>query len=93
MRMASPSFTNRKESLLPIVAAVLALSIFVVDTTTDLVLAVPAFYTAVVLLSVRFCKKRGVILVGLGCVGLTLLSDYLTLNTASTAGRAYQYRY
>jgi hypothetical protein len=45
---------------------------------------VPAFYTAVVLLSVRFCKKREVILVGLGCIGLTLLSDFLTSETAST---------
>jgi len=72
-------------SLLPIGAAVLALSIFVADTVTDLELAVPAFYTAVVLMSVRFCKKRGVVFVGLGCIMLTLLSDVLTSNTASTS--------
>ena len=71
-------------SLLPIAAIVLAMSIFVVDTITDLELAVPAFYTAVVLMSVRFCKRRGVILVGLGCIALTLLSDLLTSGSAST---------
>jgi signal transduction histidine kinase len=72
------------QSLLPLAALTLAIGIFVVDTMTDLELAVPAFYTAVVLMSVRFCKKRGVILVGIGCIALTLLSDYLTSNTAST---------
>ena len=70
--------------LLPVAATVLALSIFVIDTFTDLELAVPAFYTAVVLMSVRFCKKREVILVGLGCIALTLLSDFLTSETATT---------
>lgn len=72
------------QSLLPLAALALAIGIFVVDTMTDLELAVPAFYTAVVLMSVRFFKKRGVILVGFGCIALTLLSDYLTSNTAST---------
>lgn len=73
-----------KASLLPAAAALLAGTIFVVDTVTDLELAVPAFYTAVVLLSVRFCNRRGVFLIGLGCIGLTLLSDFLTSGTAST---------
>ncbi len=72
------------ESLLPLAAFALAIAIFVVDTITDLELAVPAFYTAVVLMSVRFCKRRGVILVGLGCIALTLLSDVLTSDSAST---------
>lgn len=73
-----------KTWLMPIAAILLALAIFVIDTFTDLELAVPAFYTAVVLLSVRFCKKREVIFVGLACIGLTLLSDYLTAATATT---------
>jgi signal transduction histidine kinase len=71
-------------TLLPAAAVLLALSIFVIDTLTDLELAVPAFYTAVVLMSVRFCKTRGVILFGAACIVLTLLSDLLTSNTAST---------
>lgn len=71
-------------SILPVGAIALAASIFVVDTITDLELAVPAFYTAVVLMSVRFCRKRGVILIGVACMALTLLSDFLTAATAST---------
>src|ERR1700687_6230087 len=71
-------------SVLPVVTAVLAAGIFVADTITDLEIAFPAFYTAVVLLAVRFCKKRGVILVGVGCIALTLLSDLLTVASGSS---------
>ena len=69
--------------LMPAAAAVLAAVIFVVDTVTDLEIAAPAFYTAVVLLSVRFCSQRGVVLVGVGCIVLTLASDLLTSPGAS----------
>ena len=72
------------EYLSPIIAIVLTVGIFVADTLTKLEIAFPAFYTAVVLLSVRFCNKRGVIFVGAGCAGLTLLSDVLTQNTIPT---------
>jgi|ERR1700688_3342330 len=71
-------------SLLPVVTIALAAGIFVVDTITDLEIAIPAFYTVVVLLAVRFCKKRGVIFVGVGCCALTLLSDLLTANTGAS---------
>jgi C4-dicarboxylate-specific signal transduction histidine kinase len=64
--------------------AVLAAVIFVADTIADLEIAFPAFYTVVVLMSVRFCKRRGVILVGAGCIALTLLSDLLTASTGSS---------
>jgi signal transduction histidine kinase len=67
-----------------IIAVVLTAGIFVADTITKLEIAFPAFYTAVVLLSVRFCNKRGVVFVGAGCVGLTLLSDVLTQVTIPT---------
>ena len=85
---AAPSFPAVKpSSLLPVIAIVLAVAIFVVDTVTDLEIAVPVFYTAVILISVRFCTRRGVIFVGLGCIGLTLLSDILTPQpSASAAG-------
>jgi C4-dicarboxylate-specific signal transduction histidine kinase len=71
-------------SLLPVVTIVLAAGIFVADTISDLEIAFPAFYTAVVLLAVRFCSKRGVIRVGLGCIALTLLSDLVTVGSGST---------
>ena len=70
--------------LLPAVTAALAAAIFIGDTIADLEIAFPAFYTVVVLMSVRFCKRRAVILVGAGCIGLTLLSDLLTAATGSS---------
>jgi signal transduction histidine kinase len=73
--------------LLPITNAALAAGIFIADTITDLEIAFPAFYTAVVLLSVGFCKKNSIVFVGAGCIALTLLSDLLTVNTGvSEAG-------
>jgi signal transduction histidine kinase len=72
-------------SLLPTAAILLAAAIFVVDTITDLEIAVPVFYTAVILISVRFCTRRGVVFVGLGCIALTLLSDILTPQTSASA--------
>jgi C4-dicarboxylate-specific signal transduction histidine kinase len=67
-------------SVLPLAACGLAAGIFIVDTVTSWDIAVPALYTAVVIMSVRFCERRGVILVALGCIALTLLSDLLTLS-------------
>jgi C4-dicarboxylate-specific signal transduction histidine kinase len=73
--------------LLPITTAALAAGIFVADTITDLEIAFPVFYTAIVLLSVGFCKKNGVVFVGVGCIALTLVSDLLTANAGvSEAG-------
>jgi signal transduction histidine kinase len=66
--------------VLPFSAIVLAAVIFVADTVTDLEIAFPAFYTVIVLFAVRFCKKRGVVLVGVGCIALTLLSDLVTID-------------
>ena len=71
--------------LLPIAAIVLASAIFVVDTLTDLEIAVPVFYTAVILIAVRFCSRREVIFVGIGCIALTLLSDIFTPQTSTSA--------
>src|SRR5471030_1309923 len=70
--------------LLPAAAYALAAGIFVADTLSDLEIAVPAFYTVVVLMSARFCKKRGVILVGVASGALTLLSDLLTAASGTS---------
>ena len=66
--------------VLPFSAIVLAAAIFIADTVADLEIAFPAFYTVIVLIAVRFCKKRGVVLVGVGCIALTLLSDLVTIG-------------
>src|ERR1039458_4324514 len=73
-----------RASLLPVVAITLAAGIFIADTIANLEIAFPAFYTVVVLLAVRFCKKRGVILVGAGCCALTLWRHLLTAASGSS---------
>lgn len=76
-----------KSLLLPITTAALTAGIFVADAITDLEIAFPVFYTAIVLLSVGFCKKNGIVFVGAGCIALTLLADVMTANTGvSEAG-------
>jgi len=72
--------------ILPVATAALAIGIFVLDTVTNLEIAVAVFYVAVVLMSVGFCQKRGVILVCLACVALTVLSFFLTESGSPTAG-------
>lgn len=67
-------------------AAVLAAVIFLVDTITDLEIAVAVFYIAIVLMSVRFCQRRGVLLVALGCMTLTVTSYAMTPTGAPESG-------
>ena len=79
-RMTSQNQRVTAAWVLPFSAIVLAAVIFIADTVTDLEIAFPAFYTVIVLIAVRFCKKRGVVLVGVGCIVLTLLSDLVTID-------------
>ena len=64
--------------VLPLASAAIATAIFLGDTITESEIAAPVLYVAVVLLSVRFCDRRGVIVVCVGCVALTLISLLLT---------------
>jgi PAS domain S-box-containing protein len=64
--------------LLPIATAVLAAAIFVADTVETKDIAIPALYVAVVLMAARFCTARTLVLVGAGCVALTVLSYFLS---------------
>ena len=73
--------------VLAFVAIAIATAIFIADTITELDIACPVFYTAVVLIAAQFCGKRGIVFVGLACIALTLLSDLLTIDVApSQAG-------
>jgi C4-dicarboxylate-specific signal transduction histidine kinase len=72
--------------ILPLTTVGLAVTIFVIDTVTDLEIAVAVLYVAVVLMSVGFCQKRGVILVSLACIALTILSFFLTESGSPTTG-------
>ncbi|HZQ12668.1 MAG TPA: ATP-binding protein [Pseudolabrys sp.] len=60
--------------VLPVITAALAAAIFALDTVTASEVAAPVLYVAVVLMSVRFCERRGVILVCGGCLVLTIVS-------------------
>src|ERR1700730_19097857 len=67
--------------ILAIVAAATATAIFIVDTLTRPAVAV--LYVAVVLLAIRFCERRGVLLVSLGCTALTVLSYLISPDRVS----------
>jgi len=72
-------FPDQKSSIvLPIVTVAITIGIFALDTATDSEVAAAVLYVAVVLMSVRFCERRGVILVSSGCMVLTVLSYFLT---------------
>ena len=79
MTTARPSRPTRRSPrkatvTLAIATAALAAVIFIVDTVTVLDIAIATLYVVVVLIAARFCKPRGVVLVGLGCMGLSIIS-------------------
>jgi signal transduction histidine kinase len=86
MKLRSYALASTTASILPVATVALAIGIFVLDTMTNLEIAVAVLYVAIVLMSVGFCQKRGVILVSLACVALTILSFMLTQNGAPTTG-------
>ena len=86
MKLKSHFSTYKNSIVLPIVTIALAVGIFVADTVTDLEIAAAILYVVVVLMSVRFCERRGVILVSLGCMALTVLSYFLTPAGLKQAG-------
>ena len=86
MRLDMQSLVRPAPPILPISAGAIAVAIFVVDTITDLEIAVAVFYIVVVLMSVSFCRARGVIMVSAGCMGLTLTSYLLTPMGEPRAG-------
>ena len=55
-----------------------ATGIFIADTFTHAEIAVAVLYIAVVLMATRFFQRRGVLLVAVGCMGLTVFSFILT---------------
>jgi two-component system, LuxR family, sensor kinase FixL len=74
----------------PFIAGALAVIIFVIDTFTPLDIAIAVLYVIVVLMAANFLRQRGVILVGLACAGLTLLSFILERgywDTSDSLGR------
>jgi two-component system, OmpR family, sensor histidine kinase KdpD len=84
---AKPFFPTHKSSIgLSIVTVALAAGIFAADITTGLEIAEAVLYVVVVLMSARFCERRGVILVAAGCMTLTVLSYALSPADFKQAG-------
>jgi signal transduction histidine kinase len=73
--------------LLPIAAALLAATIFAIDTFSPLGMAVAALYAIVVLMVANFSDRRGVIFASVACAALTLASFTIShgFNYESTA--------
>ena len=80
------SWRSVASALLPLATAALATVIFAAQAMTSEKLTVALFYVLVVLLAARFCNARGLVLVGAGCVGLTMLAFFLPGLTDTDAG-------
>jgi two-component system, LuxR family, sensor kinase FixL len=76
----------RPSLLMPSLAAVAAIAIFVVDTVTPLDIAIAVLYVAVVLLAMDFAGQRGILVVTMGCGTLTVLSFILTHGSDPASG-------
>jgi PAS domain S-box-containing protein len=85
MNHSSRSSTFAASYLLPVAAAAFAIDIFVVDTFTPLEGAVAVLYVVVVLIAANYLQRRGILLVSLGCVALTV-SSYLVSHRFATNG-------
>jgi two-component system sensor kinase FixL len=59
---------------LPLVAVVFAAAVFIIDTFVVIDIAIAVLYVAVVLMSISFCNRRGVLVVCACCMGLTVLA-------------------
>jgi PAS domain S-box-containing protein len=75
---SATSPTMVRSRALAVIGAAIAIVIFILDTITPADSAVAVLYVAVVLLSARFLRKRGVVLVSLGLMALTVLSYLLS---------------
>lgn len=68
----------RTKIVVPVLTAIVAVAIFVVDTLTPLDIAVAVLYVAVVLLAVDFAGFAGILVIAAGCAVLTIVSFALT---------------
>ena len=73
----SPSLSFAATVFLSLVAIGFATAIFAIDTFTPLGLAVAVLYVVVVLMAGRFLDRRGVFVVAVACVTLTIVSYLL----------------
>jgi PAS domain S-box-containing protein len=79
------SFFKSSPATLPVLAAVLALAIFLLDTLTLLDSAVAILYVLVVLLAANFTSRNGILWIAAGCAALTLLSYVVSHGLGTVA--------
>jgi two-component system, LuxR family, sensor kinase FixL len=68
---------RRKSRFLPALAGLLAIAIFFVDTIVPLDIAIAVLYVVVVLIASNIYQRRGLLVAGAACMGLTLLSYFI----------------
>jgi PAS domain S-box-containing protein len=86
MRLQARPSRSATSALLPVAITALAIGIFIAEAITPMKLVVAIFYVVVVLVAARFCNARGIVLVGAGCAGLTLLAFFLPGLSETEAG-------
>jgi PAS domain S-box-containing protein len=79
------SFFKSSPATLPVLAAALALAIFLLDTLTLLDSAVAILYVLVVLLAANFTSRNGILWIAAGCAALTLLSYVVSHGLGTVA--------
>ncbi len=84
----SPSAALPASVLPPVIAGLFALAVFIVDTITPLDIAVAVLYVVVVLMAANYFQLRGVLLVSMGCLVLTVFSFLVTHGFTSDAALA-----
>ena len=78
--------SSKTSIVLPAVTFALAAAIFALDLFTDLEIAAPVLYVVVVLMSVRFSDRVGVVRVAATCMVLTVVTYFLTPTGLKQAG-------
>ncbi|WP_428679445.1 hypothetical protein [Reyranella sp.] len=76
----------RTKIVVPVLTAIVAVAIFVVDTLTPLDIAVAVLYVAVVLLAIDFAGYTGILAIAAGCAVLTIVSFVLTHDLTPGTG-------
>jgi PAS domain S-box-containing protein len=71
--------------LLPAVSIAIMAAIFAVDALTTLHIAIAVMYVTVVLLSVNFLSRRGVLALALACMGLTVVGYIMSAAQSDTS--------
>jgi PAS domain S-box-containing protein len=82
MRLQARSWRSASSALLPFATAALAIAICIADILTGVEVTLAVLYVVVVLMATRFCGLPGVVLFAAGCIGLTVLSYFLSGESA-----------